>query len=378
MNKMRVMTIVGTRPEVIRLSRIISLLDEFCQHTLVHTGQNFDYELNQIFFDDLGVRKPDAFLEAAGNTFSETIANIIKSIDSVFDQYLPEALLILGDTNSSLTAIIAKRKKIPIFHMEAGNRCFDLRVPEEINRKIVDHISDINITYSAIAREHLLHEGIHSSRIIKAGSPMMEVLDFYWEKIEQSSIVEKLGLSESKFFIASSHREENVEPQNGVTNFILMLNSVASKYQYPIIVSVHPRIKSKISSSSLAMDPLIQFHKPFGFFDYIKLQTKAYCVMSDSGTITEEASILNFPAINIRTSHERPEGFEEGGVIFTGYKIDRVLQALEIIASQSRKNNRIFPIVGDYDVANVSSKILNIIQSYTDLINRDVWHRDID
>lgn len=377
MNKMKVMTIVGTRPEVIRLSRTISLLDTFCDHTLVHTGQNYDYELNQVFFDDLGIRKPDKFLGAAGKNFSETIGNIMIAVDSVFNEYSPEALLILGDTNSSLTAIIAKRKKIPIFHMEAGNRCFDLRVPEEINRKIVDHISDINLTYSSIAREHLVSEGIHPGRIIKVGSPMMEVLDFYSKKIDESVILEELGLHAGEFFVASSHREENIDSQDGLVNLILMLNAVAARYQYPIVVSVHPRLAGKVSAIGLTLNPLIQFHKPFGFFDYIKLQKNAFCVLSDSGTIAEESSILNFSAINLRDTHERPEGFEEGGVIFTGYRISRVLQALEIIGNEGYKNNRVFPVVADYDVLNVSSKILNIIQSYTDLINREVWHKRV-
>jgi len=374
-HKMRVMTIVGTRPEIIRLSRTISLLDTFCDHILVHTGQNYDHELNQIFFDDLGIRKPDKFLGAAGKSFSETIGNIMIAVDSVFNEYSPEALLILGDTNSSLTAIIAKRKKIPIFHMEAGNRCFDLRVPEEINRKIVDHISDINLTYSSIAREHLVCEGIHPSRIIKVGSPMKEVLDYYSKKIDESTILDKLQLHEKKFFVVSSHREENIDSQDGVLNLILMLNAVATKYQYPIVVSVHPRLAAKVSTIGLTLNSLIQFHRPFGFFDYIKLQKNAFCVLSDSGTITEESSILNFSAINLRETHERPEGFEEGGVMFTGYRISRVLQALEIVGSQMNKNNRIFPVVSDYDMSNVSLKILNIIQSYTDLVNREVWHK---
>ena len=375
MHKMKVMTIVGTRPEIIRLSRTISLLDTFCDHVLVHTGQNYDYELNQIFFDDLGIRKPDRFLGAAGKNFSETIGNIMIAVDPVFNEYAPEALLILGDTNSSLTSIIAKRKKIPIFHMEAGNRCFDFRVPEEINRRIVDHISDINLTYSSIAREHLVSEGIHPGRIIKVGSPMREVLDFYSEKIDKSIILDKLNLYEKKFFVVSSHREENIDSQAGLKNFISMLNAVAAKYEYPIVVSAHPRLTTKLSSAGVTMNPLIQFHKPFGFFDYIKLQKKSFCVLSDSGTITEECSILNFSAINLRETHERPEGFEEGGVIFTGYVTDRVLQALEIVSSQNKTSKRAFPIVYDYDVANVSSKILNIIQSYTDLVNREVWHK---
>lgn len=375
MKKLKVMTVVGTRPEIIRLSRVIARLDEHCAHTLVHTGQNYDYELNQIFFDDLGIRKPDVFLEAAGNNVAETIGQIIISIDRVLEKFQPEALLILGDTNSCLSAIAAKRKKIPIFHMEAGNRCFDFRVPEEINRKIVDHISDINLTYSDIAREYLLREGLPPDQIIKTGSPMKEVLDYYRDSIESSGVLENLGLSERGYFLVSSHREENVDSKKNITNLIVTLNLLAENFQKPIIFSTHPRTRKHLASLGLKTSHHIQFCKPFGFLDYVKLQRDAICTLSDSGTITEEASILNFPALNLREVHERPEGFEEGAVMMVGNSFDRIIQGLEILENQKRYAERNINIVVDYDTSNVSLKVLRILQSYTDFVNSKVWKK---
>jgi UDP-N-acetylglucosamine 2-epimerase (non-hydrolysing) len=352
------------------------LLDQYCDHKIVHTGQNYDYELNEALFNDLGIRKPDLFLSAAGATAAETIGQIIITVDGLFEQYRPEALLILGDTNSCLSAISAKRRKIPIFHMEAGNRCFDFRVPEEINRKIIDHTSDINLTYSDIAREYLLREGFPPDQIIKTGSPMKEVLDYYKSGIAESKVLLRLGLVSKNYFVVSSHREENVDSEISLINLISSLNLLAERFNKTIIFSTHPRTRKKLESLSLTTSPLIQFCKPFGFLDYIKLQCEAICTLSDSGTITEESSILNFPALNLREVHERPEGFEEGAVMMVGNNFDRIIQALEILQSQSRRATRDINIVNDYDVQNVSIKVLRIIQSYTDFINRKVWKKD--
>ncbi|HCS7460564.1 TPA: UDP-N-acetylglucosamine 2-epimerase (non-hydrolyzing) [Escherichia albertii] len=374
-NKMKIVTIVGTRPEIIRLSRVISRLDECSEHILVHTGQNYDYELNQIFFNDLNIRMPDVFLECAGNTSAETIANVISKSDQLLGELKPEAVLILGDTNSALSAISAKRRKIPIFHMEAGNRCFDLRVPEEINRKIVDHISDINLPYSAIAREHLLREGLNPDLIIKTGSPMDEVLSYYADKIDSSLSLQQLNVEENKYFLVSVHREENVDYDENIHKFVVLLNTLAEKYSLPIIVSTHPRTRKKIESLKLNFSPLVQLMRPLGFSDYVKLQKNAKVVLSDSGTITEESSILDFPAINIREAHERPEGFEEASVMFTGMNVERILQVIEILEKQTKGDKRILRKVYDYDAPNVSEKIVRIIYSYTDYVNRVVWKK---
>ncbi|WP_042009725.1 non-hydrolyzing UDP-N-acetylglucosamine 2-epimerase [Aeromonas fluvialis] len=375
MQKLKVMTIVGTRPEIIRLSRTIAKLDEFCDHTLVHTGQNYDYELNQIFFDDLGIRAPDVFLECAGSSAAETMAQVISKSDKVFAELKPDALLILGDTNSALAAISAKRKKIPIFHMEAGNRCFDLRVPEEINRKIVDHISDVNMPYSNIAREYLLNEGIKPDLIVKTGSPMDEVLAFYQDKIHTADVVSRLSLTKGEYFLVSVHREENVDSEKNIHSYVQVLNELAEKYQYPIIVSTHPRTRKKIEALNLSFHPLVNLLKPLGFSDYVRLQMDAKVVLSDSGTITEESSILNFPAINIREAQERPEGFEEGAVMFTGMSVERILQAIEILEQQPRGATRLINKVQDYIAPNVSDKVLRTILSYTDYVNRVVWRK---
>lgn len=376
MRKLKVMTIVGTRPEIIRLSRIIPQLDSYCEHTLVHSGQNYDYELSEVFFNDLGIRKPDVFLNAARDTPAETIGQVIICADQAIQNFQPEALLLLGDTNSCLSAIAAKRRKVPIFHMEAGNRCFDTRVPEEINRKIIDHISDINLTYTEIAREYLIREGIPPDQIIRIGSPMREVLAHYAPHIKSSDILERLSLSPQSYFLASVHREENVDHNENLIRVIDILNELAKQYQQPVIVSTHPRTRNKIARLNKATHPLVCFLKPFGFFDYIKLQTEAKCVLSDSGTITEESSILNFPALNLRETHERPEGFEEAAVMLTGLSIDRVLQALSIIKNQARGDVRDLTLVKDYTPQNVSKKVLRIIQSYTDYINRKTWHKN--
>jgi len=373
---LKVMTIVGTRPEIIRLSRVIEKLDKHCEHVLVHTGQNYDYELNQVFFDDLGIRKPDCFMDAAGETPAETIGKVIAATDKVIEQYAPEAILILGDTNSALGAIAAKRRKVPIFHMEAGNRSFDFRVPEEINRRIVDHTADINLPYSTIAREYLLREGIAPDRIIKTGSPMYEVLNHYRAGIASSDVLGRLGLEDGKFFVVSSHREENVDTPKNLSKLSGILNRIAEMYDEPVIVSTHPRTKKRIDAAGLTFHPNVRLLKPLGFNDYVKLQTCARAVLSDSGTITEESSILNFPAINIREAHERPEGFEEAAVMMTGLEVERILQALSIIDSQPRGEKRALRIVEDYAVPNVSDKVLRIILSYTDYVNRVVWRRD--
>lgn len=369
------MTIVGTRPEIIRLSRTISKLDEFCEHVLVHTGQNYDYELNEVFFSDLGIRKPDMFLEAAGKNAAETIGQVIIAADQAMEDFKPDALLLLGDTNSSLSAIPAKRRKIPIFHMEAGNRCFDFRVPEEINRRIVDHTSDINLTYSEIARDYLLREGLPPDQIIKTGSPMREVLDYYSAEIDSSDIINKLSLVPYQYFLVSSHREENVDSPESLMKIINILNDLATRYKSPIIFSTHPRTRKRLEDLGVEKNPLIQFLKPFGFFDYIKLQVEARCVLSDSGTITEESSILNFPALNIREVHERPEGFEEASVIMVGLNLDVVTQALNVLDSQPRGTSRLLRLVDDYAPQNVSDKVLRIILSYTEFVNRKVWRK---
>jgi UDP-N-acetylglucosamine 2-epimerase len=374
--KQKVMTVVGTRPEIIRLSRVIAKLDASpaVEHVLVHTGQNYDYELNQIFFEDMGIRKPDFFLEAAGETPTETIGQILIRIDKVLEEEAPQAFLVLGDTNSCLCAIPAKKRHIPIFHMEAGNRCFDQRVPEESNRKIVDHISDINLTYSNIAREYLLREGFASDRIIKTGSPMYEVLDFYREKILKSTVVNQLNLREGKYFVVSSHREENINYEKNFRGLIEALNQIAEKYGYPIIVSTHPRTRKMLDAKKIEVRPEIQFLKPLGFSDYNALQLHSCAVLSDSGTISEESSILNFPALNIREAHERPEAMEETSVMMVGLNPERILQGLNHLIQENQSNNKQFRIVGDYSVPNVSDKIVRIILSYVDFVKRVVWH----
>lgn len=373
MRKLKVMTVLGTRPEIIRLSRIIPLLDTYCDHTLVHTGQNYDYELNEIFFNELEIRQPDVYLNAAGETPSQSIGQIIIATDKTFAEFKPDALLILGDTNSCLCAISAKRHKIPIFHMEAGNRCFDFKVPEEINRKIVDHIADINLPYSQIARDYLIEEGIPADRIIKTGSPMKEILNYYSNKIKNSGVLKELNLDSEDYFLVSSHREENVDQKSNITNFITLLNQLAASFNKRVIVSTHPRTRKRINDLNLEINPLVSFLKPFGFIDYVNLQMNAKCVLSDSGTITEESSILNFPALNLRNVHERPEGFEEGSVMLVGMDFDRVLQGIEILDKQTRGSNRSLSIVEDYDIDNVSMKILRIILSYTNFVNSKIW-----
>ena len=375
MAKLKVMTVVGTRPEIIRLSRIIPKLDQFFDHTLVHTGQNFDYELNEIFFEELGIRKPDVFLNIAADSFALTASNLFKEIDPVYEAYKPEALLILGDTNSALAAIPAKRRKIPIFHMEAGNRCFDETVPEEINRKIVDNIADINLTYSAIAREYLLREGLPPDQVIKTGSPMHEVLSFYKPKIEHSDVLKKLDLTAKNYFLVSAHREENVDSPENLQKLVLLLEALAKRFNKPIIISTHPRTQKRLSELNAITNPLLRFLKPFGFIEYIALQENAYCVLSDSGTITEESSILNFPALNLRSVNERPEGFEVGAVMMVGFEVDRVLQALAIVTEQGRGEDRTINIVPDYEADLVSEKIVRIIQSYTSFVNHRVWKK---
>ncbi len=375
MKKLKVATVVGTRPEIIRLSRVLSKLDKYCDHVLIHTGQNYDYELNQIFFEDLEIRKPDFFLNSAGATSADTIGKVIISVDAVLDSLKPEALLVLGDTNSCLSVIPAKRRKIPIFHMEAGNRCFDQRVPEEINRRIVDHTADINMTYSDIAREYLLREGIAPETVIKTGSPMYEVIHYYWPRIKNSDAVSRLKLTPNQFFIVSAHREENIDSEKHFAKLIEILNKIAEKYQLPVIVSTHPRTQKRINYSQVNLHQEIQLQKPMGFFDYVNLQTQAKAVLSDSGTISEESSILNFPALNIREAHERPEGMEEANAMMVGLELERVLQALHILESQPRGEDRLMREVSDYSMPNVSDKVVRIIHSYTDYVNRRVWHK---
>lgn len=375
MNKLKLMTVVGTRPEIIRLSRVMQACDKYFDHILVHTGQNYDYELNEIFFNDLGIRKPDYFLNAAGATGAETIGNVIIGVDKVLDEVQPEALLVLGDTNSCMAVLPAKRRKIPTFHMEAGNRCFDMRVPEEINRRIVDHTADINLTYSTIARDYLLAEGLPADLVIKTGSPMFEVLNHYKAKIESSNILETLSLKENQYFIVSAHREENINSDQNFLDLVNMLNAVAEKYQYPVIVSTHPRTRNRIEELKVEFNPLVQLLKPLGFSDYNKLQLSAKAALSDSGTINEESSILNFPALNLRQAHERPEGMEEASVMMVGLKADRILQGLDILESQKRGSERTLRLVEDYSMPNVSEKVARIILSYTDYVNRVVWKK---
>ena len=375
MNKLKLMTVVGTRPEIIRLSRVMQACDKYFDHIIVHTGQNYDYELNEIFFTDLGIRKPDHFLNAAGATGAETIGNVIIGVDKVLEEVQPEALLVLGDTNSCMAVIPAKRRKIPTFHMEAGNRCFDMRVPEEINRRIVDHTADINLTYSTIARDYLLAEGLPADLVIKTGSPMFEVLNHYKAKIEASDILETLGLKEQQYFIVSAHREENINSEQNFLDLVDMLNAVAEKYQFPVIVSTHPRTRNRIEELNIEFHPLVQLLKPLGFSDYNKLQLSAKAALSDSGTINEESSILNFPALNLRQAHERPEGMEEAAVMMVGLTAKRILQGLDILESQSRGEERSLRLVDDYSMPNVSEKVVRIILSYTDYVNRVVWKK---
>ncbi|MBL7880699.1 MAG: UDP-N-acetylglucosamine 2-epimerase (non-hydrolyzing) [Chryseobacterium gambrini] len=377
MKKLKVMTVVGTRPEIIRLSRVLSALDasEAVEHIIVHTGQNYDYELNQIFFEDLGLRKPDYFLEAAGKTATETVGNILIKIDPLLEELQPEAFLVLGDTNSCLCAIPAKKRQIPIFHMEAGNRCFDQRVPEETNRKIVDHTADINLTYSDIAREYLLREGLPADRIIKTGSPMFEVLNHYLPQIESSDVLSRLNLEEGKYFVVSSHREENINSEKNFNGLIESLNAIAEKFGYPIIVSTHPRTRNMIDKKQVEVRPEIQFLKPLGFHDYNALQMRSYAVLSDSGTISEESSILNFRALNIRDAHERPEAMEEASVMMVGLSPERILQGLTQLQQQKVGAERNYRPVSDYSMPNVSEKMVRIILSYTDYVNRVVWSK---
>lgn len=373
MKKLKVMTVVGTRPEIIRLSRVLAALDTHFEHVLVHTGQNYDYELNGIFFADLGIRKPDYFLEAAGNSAAETIGQVIIAVDKVLAEVQPDAMLVLGDTNSCLSVIPAKRRKIPTFHMEAGNRCFDMRVPEEINRRIVDHTADINMTYSDIAREYLLAEGLPADRIIKTGSPMAEVLAHYRPQIAASGILETLGLNAGRYFVVSAHREENIDDDANLRALADTLNAVAERYDFPIIVSAHPRTRKRIDALGLAFDARVQLLKPLGFSDYVRLQQDAFAVLSDSGTINEEASILNFRALNIREAHERPEGMEEAAVMLVGLRQERVLQALAVLENQTVGESRMLRRVADYSMPNVSEKVVRIILSYTDYVKRVVW-----
>jgi UDP-N-acetyl-L-fucosamine synthase len=377
MKKLKVMSVVGTRPEIIRLSRVFSKLDEYCDHVLVHTGQNYDYELSQIFFDDLGLKKPNYFLDSANGSTgaANTIGNLISAIDIVLSEVKPDAMLVLGDTNSCLSVIPAKRRKIPIFHMEAGNRCFDLRVPEETNRRIVDHTADINLTYSDIAREYLMREGLPPDQVIKSGSPMYEVLNYNRKKIDSSDVLLRLKLEYESYFLISAHREENIDSKANFQKLNIILNELAENFNIPVMVSTHPRTKKRISESNLSFNPLVNFLKPLGFHDYVKLQMGAKAVLSDSGTINEEASILNFPALNLRENHERPEGMEEGIVMMVGLEVDRVLQALSILNKQNRGDIRDFRMVADYSMTNVSDKIVRIIHSYTDYVNRVVWKK---
>jgi len=370
------MTIVGTRPEIIKLSRVINQLEKYTEHTLVHTGQNYAYELNELFFNEMGIRKPDIFLDAVGKTTAETIGNIIAKSDEVMDSIKPDAVLLYGDTNSCLAVISAKRKKIPIFHFEAGNRCFDQRVPEEINRKIVDHLSDINMPLTEHARKYLLNEGLKPETVIKTGSPMKEILIYNMPKIEKSEILSKLNLKERDYFVLSTHREENVDSEENFSDLLNSLNDIVTKYDKRIIVSTHPRTMKRLEESkNKCLDKRIEFMKPMGFFDYVKLQINAYCVISDSGTITEESSILNFPAITIRQAHERPEGMDEGTLIMSGLKSDLVLQAINVVTSQHGYKNRKFKLVNDYDVDNFSLKVIRILFSYVDYVNRTVWKK---
>lgn len=375
MKKLKVVTVVGTRPEIIRLSRVMAALDAHCDHILVHTGQNYDYELNEIFFQDLGIRKPDHFLNAAGASGAETIGKVIISVDKVLAEVQPEALLVLGDTNSCMAVLPAKRRKIPTFHMEAGNRCFDMRVPEEINRRIVDHTADINLTYSTIARDYLLREGLPPDMVIKTGSPMFEVLNHYREGIDASDVLDRLGLQAGQFFVVSAHREENIDSDRSFGKLVEVLNTVAEHYGLPVIVSTHPRTQKRVDALGVKFHAQVRLLKPLGFKDYNKLQVSAKAVLSDSGTISEESSILNFPALNIREAHERPEGMEEAAVMMVGLEHDRVMQALNVLESQPRGSERSLRLVADYSMPNVSEKVVRIIHSYTDYVNRVVWKK---
>lgn len=377
MKKLKVMSVVGTRPEIIRLSRVLAALDMHCDHLLVHTGQNYDYELNQIFFDDLGVRKPDFFLNSADGSVgvADTIGNLIRAVDGVLAQVEPEAMLVLGDTNSCLSVIPAKRRKVPIFHMEAGNRCFDQRVPEETNRRIVDHTADINLTYSTIARDYLLREGLPPDQVIKTGSPMYEVLHHYLPQIEASDALKRLGLQPEQFFVVSAHREENIESDKSFTKLVSVLNAVAEDHGLPVVVSAHPRTQKRIDATGAKFHQLVCLMRPLGFHDYVNLQMLAKAVLSDSGTINEESSILNFPALNLREAHERPEGMEETAVMMVGLEVNRVRQGLAILASQQRGSDRGLRLVTDYSMPNVSDKVVRILHSYTDYVNRVVWKK---
>jgi UDP-N-acetylglucosamine 2-epimerase len=375
MKKLKVMSVVGTRPEIIRLSRVLAALDVHCDHVLVHTGQNYDYELNQVFFDDLGVRKPDFFLNSAEGSSgaANTIGNLITAVDGVLVQVQPEAMLVLGDTNSCLSVIPAKRRKVPIFHMEAGNRCFDQRVPEEINRRIVDHTSDINLTYSTIARDYLLSEGLPPDQVIKTGSPMFEVLHHYLPKIQASDALERLGLAVGQYFVVSAHREENIESDRNFSKLVRVMNSLAEDHGLPVVVSTHPRTQKRVDATGAQFHPLVKLLKPLGFHDYVNLQLSSKAVLSDSGTINEESSILNFPALNLREAHERPEGMEEAAVMMVGLEVVRVRQGLAILATQARGEQRNLRLVADYSIPNVSEKVVRILHSYTDYVKRVVW-----
>ena len=373
MARLKVMTILGTRPEIIRLSRVMAALNRFTDHVVVHTGQNYDFELNQVFFDDLELRPPDHYLGAAGQTAAETIGQVIIAVDRILGEVKPEAVLLLGDTNSCLAAIPAKRRRIPIFHMEAGNRCFDMRVPEEINRRIVDHVADINLPYSAISREYLLREGLAPDRVVTTGSPMFEVLSHYRPKIDRSEILTRLGLEPDGYFLVSCHREENVDAQRNFAGLVEILNNLAGTFGTRVIVTTHPRTRKRIESEGVVLNPRVELHKPFGFTDYVALELHAAATLSDSGTITEEASILNLRALNIRDAHERPEGMEEGAVMMTGFNWARVQQGLDVLASQPRGATRALLVVRDYQVPNVSEKVVRIILSYTDYVRRVVW-----
>jgi len=377
MKKLKVLTVVGTRPEIIRLSRVLAMLDQHCEHVLVHTGQNYDYELNQVFFDDLGVRKPDYFLNSAQDSTStaHTIGNLMIAVDKVLSDVQPQAMLVLGDTNSCLSVIPVKRRKIPIFHMEAGNRCFDQRVPEETNRRIVDHTADINLTYSAIARDYLLREGLPPDQVIKTGSPMYEVLHHYMPKIQASDALSRLSLQSEKYFLVSAHREENIESEKSFAKLVEVINGIAEDLGLPVVVSTHPRTQKRIDVTGAQFHPLVRLLKPLGFHDYVSLQMQAKAVLSDSGTINEESSILNFPALNLREAHERPEGMEEAAVMMVGLEVDRVRQGLAILATQPRGADRSLRLVADYSIPNVSDKVVRIIHSYTDYVNRVVWKK---
>lgn len=375
MKKLKVMTVVGTRPEIIRMSCTIARLDAHCDHVLVHTGQNYDYELNQIFFDDLGIRKPDHFLDAAGTTGAETIGNVIIAVDRLLASECPDAMVVLGDTNSCMAVLPAKRRKIPTFHLEAGNRCFDMRVPEEINRRIVDHTADINLTYSSIARDYLLREGLPPDMVIKTGSPMFEVLSTYRERIDASDVLQRLGVSPHHYFVVSAHREENIESDANFAGLVDVINGIAESHQLPVIVSTHPRTQNRINQLGVRFHDSVSLLKPLGFTDYNKLQLCSKAVLSDSGTINEESSILNFPALNLRQAHERPEAMEEAAVMMVGLSLTRVMQGLAILETQSRGADRSLRLVSDYATPNVSDKIVRIVHSYTDYVNRVVWKR---